>query len=152
MIWEKLFVWEDLSLWFFKISTDMMKILGAWHAFHARAWHAFHAIAETEWHHNWVVIATEGVIFWWSGNFIGRYFCINLKVLVAMVTNTHSFHFCDDIKCIRHAPEIFILHTSANFEKSKTIFLKQVIFLKSLEWVFYRLFAVYNPGHFAKYL
>ena len=43
----------------------------------------------------------------------------------------HSFHFCNG-----HAPEVCILHTSANFEKSKAIFLKQIIFLKSLNSVF----------------
>ena len=52
-------------------------------------------------------------------------FGINLKVLVAMVTElcTHSI---SAMAC--HAPEICILHTSANFEKSKTIFFKQIIF------------------------
>ena len=46
-------------------------------------------------------------------------FGINLKVLVAMVTElcTHSI---SAMAC--HAPEICILHTSANFEKSKTQF------------------------------
>ena len=45
---------------------------------------------------------------------------INLKVLVAMVTklcthfnSTMAYNAC-------HALEIFILHNSANFEKSKT--------------------------------
>ena len=52
-----------------------------------------HAIAETEWHHSCVVIATERVILWWPGNFIGvGLFGMNLKVLVDMVTElcTHS--------------------------------------------------------------
>ena len=59
-------------------------------------------------------------------------FDINLKVLVAMVTElcTHSISTMACSAC--HAPEICILHTSANFEKSKAIFLKQIIFLKSL--------------------
>ena len=35
-----------------------------------------------------------------------------------------------------HAPEIFITHTSANFEKSKTNFLKQKFFLKSTNSLF----------------
>ena len=49
-------------------------------------------------------------------------FCINLKVLVAMVTDlcTHSTSAMACNTC--HAPEIYILHTSANFEKSKTQF------------------------------
>ena len=44
-------------------------------------------------------------------------FDINLKVLVAMVTElcTHSI---SAMAC--NAPEICILHASANFEKSKT--------------------------------
>ena len=47
---------------------------------------------------------------------------INLKVLVAMVTElcTHSISTMACTAC--HAPEISILHTSANFEKSKTQF------------------------------
>ena len=46
----------------------------------------------------------------------------NLKVLVAMVTElcTHSISAMVCSSC--HAPEICILHTSANFEKSKTQF------------------------------
>ena len=49
-------------------------------------------------------------------------FGINLKVLVAMVTElcTHSISAMVCNAC--HAPEICILHTSANFEKSKTQF------------------------------
>ena len=49
-------------------------------------------------------------------------FGINLKVLVAMVTElcTHSISAMTCNAC--HAPEICILHTSANFEKSKTQF------------------------------
>ena len=45
---------------------------------------------------------------------------INLKVLVAMVTElcTHFNSAMAYNAC--HAPEIFILHNSANFEKSKT--------------------------------
>ena len=58
-------------------------------------------------------------------------FGINLKVIVAMVTElcTHSISAMACNAC--HAPEICMLHTSANFKKSKTIFLKQIIFLKS---------------------
>ena len=103
LIWEKLFVFVfDFS----KLALIcMIKISGAWHA--------FHAIAKTEWHHNCVVIATEGVILWWPGHRRGV-FGINLKVIVAIVTElcTHSIsamHAC-------HAPKICILHTSANFE------------------------------------
>ena len=63
-------------------------------------------------------------------------FGINLKVLVAMVTElcTHSVSAMAYNAC--HAPEICILHTSANSEKSKTQFFpKQIIFLKSLNSV-----------------
>ena len=61
-------------------------------------------------------------------------FGISLKVLVAMVTELYA-HFISARACKAcHAPEICILHTSANFEKS-TIFLKQIIFLKSLNSV-----------------
>ena len=58
-------------------------------------------------------------------------FGINLKVIVAMVTKlcTHSI---SAMAC--HAPEICMLHTSANFEKSKDNF-SQTIFLKSLNLV-----------------
>ena len=47
---------------------------------------------------------------------------INLKVLVAMVTElcTHSISAMACNAC--HASEIYILHISANFEKSKTHF------------------------------
>ena len=45
---------------------------------------------------------------------------INLKFLVAMVTELCT-HFISAMACNAcRAPEIFILHTSANFEKSKT--------------------------------
>ena len=49
-------------------------------------------------------------------------FGINLKVLDAMVTElcAHSFTAMACNAC--HAPEICILHTSANFEKQKTQF------------------------------
>ena len=49
-------------------------------------------------------------------------FGINLKVIVAMVTElcTHSISAMVCNAC--HAPEICILHTSAHFEKSKTQF------------------------------
>ena len=46
---------------------------------------------------------------------------INLKVLVAMVTKLCT-HFISAMAY--HALEIFILHTSANFEKSKTQILR----------------------------
>ena len=49
-------------------------------------------------------------------------FGINLKVIVAMVTElcTHSISAMVCFAC--HAPEISMLHTIANFEKSKTQF------------------------------
>ena len=46
-------------------------------------------------------------------------FGIKLKVLVAMVTILCTY-FVSAMAC--HAPEIIILHTSANFEKSKIQF------------------------------
>ena len=70
-------------------------------------------------------------------------FGINLKVLVAMVTElcTHSISV-DAMPCSAcHAPEICILHASANFEKSKTIFLTQIFFLESLNSVLYLILA-----------
>ena len=53
-------------------------------------------------------------------------FGLHLKVLVAMVTKlcTHSISAMTCNVC--HAPEICILHTSANFEKSDTFFLKSL--------------------------
>ena len=71
-------------------------------------------------------------------------FGINLKVLVAMVTElcTHSISAVDAMPCSAfHAPEICILHASANFEKSKTIFLTQIFFLESLNSVLYLILA-----------
>ena len=49
-------------------------------------------------------------------------FGINLKLLVAMITElcTHSISAMACNAC--HAPEICIVHTSDNFEKSKTSF------------------------------
>ena len=49
-------------------------------------------------------------------------FGINLKVIVAMVTElcTHFISAMAYNAC--HAPKICMLHTSANFEKSKTQF------------------------------
>ena len=62
-------------------------------------------------------------------------FGINLKVIVAMATELCT-HFISAMACNAcHAPEICMLHTSANFEKSDTFFLKQIIFLKSLNLV-----------------
>ena len=59
---EKNYLYE--KIWVFDFSklalVCMMKISGA-----------LHAIAETEWHHNCVGIATERFILWWPGNFIG---------------------------------------------------------------------------------
>ena len=49
-------------------------------------------------------------------------FGINLKVLVAMVTELHTHSISAVAFNAYHAPEICILHTSANFEKSKTQF------------------------------
>ena len=46
---------------------------------------------------------------------------INLKVLLAMVTNCALIPF-QQWHAACHAPEICILHISANFEKSKTQF------------------------------
>ena len=58
-------------------------------------------------------------------------FGINLKVLVAMVTK-----LCNDsisaMACNAcHAPEICILHASANFEKSKTQFFSNKSFFSN---------------------
>ena len=49
-------------------------------------------------------------------------FGINLKVIVAMVTElcTHSISAMAYNAC--HAPEICMLHTSVNFETSRTQF------------------------------
>ena len=56
-------------------------------------------------------------------------FGINLKVLVAMVTElcTHSISAWS--AC--HSPEICTLHTSANFEKSKTQFFSNKYFFSN---------------------
>ena len=64
-------------------------------------------------------------------------FGINLKVLVAIVTElcTHSISAMTCTAC--HAPEICILHTSANCKVKDTFFLKQIIFIKSLNSVFF---------------
>ena len=55
-------------------------------------------------------------------------FGINSKVLIAMVTElcTHTISVMTCNAC--HAPKIWILPTSANFKKSKTVFLKQISF------------------------
>ena len=55
---------------------------------------------------------------------------IDVKVPVAMVTPL-CIHFISATACNAcHAPEIFILHTNANFEKSKTqIFSNKYFFL-----------------------
>ena len=49
-------------------------------------------------------------------------FGINLKVLVAMVTELCTHSISATACNARHAPEICILHTRANFEKLKTQF------------------------------
>ena len=55
-------------------------------------------------------------------------FGINLKVLVAIVTEL-CIHSISAMACnICHAPEICILHTSANFGKSKTQFFSNKYF------------------------
>ena len=58
-------------------------------------------------------------------------FGINLKVIVAMVTElcTHSVSAMACDAC--HAPEICILHTSADFEKSKTQFFSNKYFFSN---------------------
>ena len=58
-------------------------------------------------------------------------FGINLKVLVAMVTELCP-HSISAMACnVCHAPEICILHTSANFEKSKIQFFSNKIFFSN---------------------
>ena len=85
-----------------------------------------------EWHHNCVVIATEGSDFdalvtcsWYK---VEGPSCYGNQTVYqfhsAMVWNAY------------YAPEIFILHTSAKFEKSETNFLKQIIFLYHLTLCF----------------
>ena len=56
---------------------------------------------------------------------------INLTVLIAMVTElcTHSISAMACYAC--RAPEICILHTSANFEKSKTQFFSNKYFFSN---------------------
>ena len=58
-------------------------------------------------------------------------FGINLKVLVAVVTElcTHSI---SAMACnVWHAPEICLLHTNANFESSKTQFFSNKYFFSN---------------------
>ena len=51
----------------------------------SRAWCSAHTIANMEWHHNSVAIATDGVsLSWYSCGSL--WYCINLKILVVMVT------------------------------------------------------------------
>ena len=55
----------------------------------------------------------------------------NLKVLVVMVIDLCT-HFISAMACNAcHAPEIYILHTSANFEKSKAQFFSNKYFFSN---------------------
>ena len=64
-------------------------------------------------------------------------FGINSKIIVAMVTElcTHSISAMSYNAC--HAPEICMLHTSANFEIKKKHNFSQTNFLKLLNLVLY---------------
>ena len=58
-------------------------------------------------------------------------FGINLKVLFAMVTEVCT-HSVSALACNAfHAPEICILQTSANFEKSKAQFFSNKLFFSN---------------------
>ena len=110
LIWAKLFIWEDLGLWLFKISTGMQD---------EKAWYAFHSIAEMVWHHSCVVIATEWVRLGWPGNVTWGNLFYKFEVLVAMVTELCTHTISAMVWTLYHVSESFILQTSANFKKSK---------------------------------
>ena len=62
---------------------------------------------------------------------------IDVQVPVAMVTPL-CIHFISAMACNAcHAPEIFILHTSANFEKSKTQIFSNKYFFSNHLILFY---------------
>ena len=66
----------------------------------SEAWHAVHAIAESERHHNCVVIATEGIILdgqvtSLEGNVWYKFECPSCYGNQTV----HSFHFSNGIQC-----------------------------------------------------
>ena len=92
---EKNYLFE--KIWVFDFSklalVCTMKISGAWHA--------LHAITETEWHHNIVVIATEGIVLWWPGNCIGGGVWYKFEGHSCYGNRTvHSFHFSNGMHCV----------------------------------------------------
>ena len=114
MIWKKLFIWEKLCLWLFKISTGMQ------HAnLRSMACNACHC---------WNGMSAQ---FGYHSNYDLQIYTKHLPPMqlpghqsitpsVAVTTQL----WCNSISTMAcnacHAPEIFIIHTSANFEKSKT--------------------------------
>ena len=126
MIWEKLF--EKISVFDFRklALVCRMKSYGAWYAFNTNA--------EMDWYHDWCHSNWRGqTLMAWllHGREVYR---ISLKVLVAIVTVLYTYFISAMVwnTYMYHASEIFILHTSVNFEKSDANFLKQTLFLKSL--------------------
>ena len=89
VLFEKIWVFDFSKL----ALVCMMKISGLWHA--------LHAIAETEWYHNCVVIATEGAIHWWPGNFIGGQCLVQIWSCSCYGNRLVLwFHFCNGMQCM----------------------------------------------------
>ena len=78
------------------------------------AWHALHAIAEMEWVHSSVTIASIAI----------KFIPNTPSYAVTRLLKYNPFSCYDNTVVMSfrfsNAPEIFIIHTSANFEKSKT--------------------------------
>ena len=56
LIWNKLFVWENVCLWLSKLTMVCI-------SYRCRAWYAFHTIAEMQWVHSLVTTATKTLKF-----------------------------------------------------------------------------------------
>ena len=127
MIWEKLFVWEKLCLWLFKISIGMQHAnLRSMACIACHCWNGMSA--QFGYHSKYdLQMYTKHLP---PSQLPGHQ---SITPLVAMTTQLWCLSACNAYP----APEIFIIYTSANFEKSKTqIFWKQTIFLKSINSLF----------------
>ena len=116
MIWEKLFVWEKLCLWLFKISTGLQDE-------NPRSMACIAQSAQFGYHSNYdLQIYTKHP----PPVKLPGHQSITPSVAITTQLWCHSISAMACNAC--HASEIFIIHTSANFEKSKLKFSQTNIF------------------------
>ena len=127
MIWEKLFGLEKLCLWLSKFSTGMQD---------PNLRSIMHVIAEMEWVHSSVTIATRTFKFipniplLWSYKAINNPFsCYDNRVMM-------SFHFSNGMQCMPCSWDFHHTYQCKFWKVKDSNFLIQIIFLKSINSLF----------------